>query len=321
MKKKVLLTGAAGFAGSHIVEGILKSTDWEILALDRLSYAGRLERLSHLPQDRITFLYHDFRSSFPDWLLKKLDGVNYVLHNGAETHVENSLHEPEIFVQSNVLGTFHILEAARKLEPEKFVYVSTDEVYGPAPAGVSFLEGDPIRPSNPYAASKAGGEALVYSYGVAFKMPIIISRTMNLFGERQHPEKFIPMTLKKILKGELVYIHSSSSGQSGTRKWLHARNQADALIFLLEHGCIKQLYNIAGEERSNLDVAEDISKIVQKPLNHAKLDVHSTRPGHDLRYSIDDSKLRSLGWAPHLTFYESIRKTILWTLEHPEWLE
>ena len=318
---RILLTGAAGFSGSHICEEIIKRTDWQILALDRLTYAGRLDRLAHLPRERIEFFHHDFRSTFPDWLLKKLGIVDFIVHAGAETHVDRALCCPEPFIQSNVVGTFQLLEAARKLQPQRFIYVSTDEVYGPAPPNYSYVETDPCFPSNPYSASKAAGESLVYSYWKSFHVPIVISRTMNLFGERQHSEKFIPMTLKKVLANEMVQIHSSKDGEPGSRKWLHARNQAGALLFLLEHGEIGEFYNVAGEERNNLEVAVEIACLAGQKLNCEPVDVHSQRPGHDLRYSIDDTKLRNIGWTPHLTFSESLKKTIHWTLEHPEWLE
>ncbi len=318
--KRVLLTGGAGFAGSHIVEHLLAQTDWEIVVLDRLNYAGTLERLSHLQSPRLRFVFHDFRAQFPELVLAKLGRIDYLIHNGAETHVENSLHDPELFVQSNVVGTLHVLNAARTLKVERFIYVSTDEVHGPAPDGVDFREDAAIRPSNPYSAAKAGGEALAFAYSKCFQVPVIITRTMNLFGERQHPEKFVPMTIKKVLQGETVTIHGTHDGRIGSRKWLHARNQADAQLFLLQHGNIGETYHIAGEERTNLEIASEIASAVGLPLDYRVVDYHSQRPGHDLRYSLDDSKLRSLGWNPPVSFGESLVRTVQWSLNNPEWL-
>lgn len=318
--KSVLLTGGCGFAGAHIIEHLLRNTEWEIAVLDRLSYSGSLERLSHLWDSRLSFLFHDFRAAFPEIILTKLRGIDYIIHNGAETHVENSLRDPEPFVQSNVLGTMHVLDAARKLGIKKLVYVSTDEVHGPAPDGVDFEEDAPIKPSNPYAAAKAGGEALTFAYFKSFGVPAIITRTMNLFGERQHPEKFIPMTIKKVLSGERVTIHGATDGRIGSRKWLHARNQAAALMCLLIFGKVGETYHIAGEEHTNLEMAQFIAEFAGANLDYEIVDFHSQRPGHDLRYSLSDKKLRSIGWNPPVPFAESLRRTVEWTIAHPEWI-
>ena len=324
---KVLITGGAGFSGAHICEHLLHNTDWELLVLDRLSYAGSLERLLDARRDfgkRIKFVYHDFRAEFPKPVLNELEGIKMVIHNGAETHVERSLIDPEPFVLSNVVGTMHVLNACRELGPRQVIYVSTDEVFGPAPIGINFKEHDPVHPSNPYSAAKAGGEALAYSYCKAFKLPVTITRTMNMFGERQHPEKFVPLCIKKILKGEKLIIHAASDFRIGSRKWLHARNQADALLFLLDRpqATIGRTFHIAGDERNNLEIAQLVAKYVNKPLNYELLNFHQTRPGHDLRYSLDDTKLRSLGWRPPVEFEESMRRTIEWTLqpENLKWI-
>jgi dTDP-glucose 4,6-dehydratase len=318
--RKVLLTGGCGFAGAHIVEHLLANTDWEIVVLDRLSYAGTLERLTHLRSPRLRFVFHDFRAAFPDVVLKKLAGVDFIIHNGAETHVETSLHDPESFVQANVVGTLHVLEAARKLNVSRFLYVSTDEVHGPAPTGVDFTEDAPIKPSNPYSAAKAGGEALTFAYWKSYKLPVIITRTMNLFGERQHPEKFVPMTIRKVMDGELVTVHGTSDGRIGSRKWLHARNQADALLFLLRNGLTGETYHIAGEEYTNLEIAQFIAATIGRKLSYEIVDFHSQRPGHDLRYSLSDAKLRAMGWQPPMEFGESMGRTVRWAMENPEWI-
>ncbi len=319
--KRILLTGAAGFVGHHVCDHLVANTDWKIVGLDRLTYAGKLSRLAHIPKDRLEFVFHDFRAEFPDSVLRQLGHIDYIIHNGAETHVDNSLREPEVFVQSNVLGTFHVLEAARIIGCQKFVFTSTDEVFGPAPEGISYKENDPVKPTNPYSASKAGAEALCYSYFKSFDVPVIITRTMNVFGERQHPEKFVPLVMRKILRGESVPIHASPEGVSGSRHWIHARNQADAILFLLDVGCPGETYHIAGDERTNFDMANWIANYMGSELKFQFVDANSHRKGHDLRYALSDAKLRGLGWKPHVSFGESLRRTVSWTLRNREWLD
>ncbi|HXB21868.1 MAG TPA: GDP-mannose 4,6-dehydratase [Candidatus Solibacter sp.] len=339
-RDKLLCTGAAGFAGAHIVRHLMTNTDWDIIGLDRLSYAGSLERLGEWQGNpRLKMVFHDFRGAYPASVLRALEGVRYVIHNGAETHVERSIHDPESFVMSNVVGTMNTLEAARQLQVEHFIYVSTDEVHGPAPNGVDFVEDSPIRPSNPYSAAKAGGEALAYAWSRCYRLPVTTTRTMNLIGERQHPEKFVPMCISKVLNGEKVTVHGRREGDGkwtiGSRKWIHARNQADALLFLLRlqhtkgqdkaaarvgHG---ETYHVAGEERSNLEIAHFIAKTLGKKLDHEIVDIHADRPGHDLRYSLSDESIKSLGWTPPVAFEESLRRCIEWSvrLENLRWLE
>ncbi len=338
-REKLLCTGAAGFAGAHIVRHLMTNTDWDIIGLDRLSYAGSLERLAEWQGNpRLKMVFHDFRAVYPTSVLKALEGVRYIIHNGAETHVERSIHDPEPFVMSNVLGTLNTLQAARELQVDHFIYVSTDEVHGPAPAGVDFTEDSPVRPSNPYSAAKAGGEALAFAWSRCYRLPVTNTRTMNLIGERQHPEKFVPMCIRKVLHGEKVLIHGKreKDGQwtIGSRKWIHARNQADALLFLMrlkqkqgqacpgQAGC-GQTYHIAGEERTNLEIAQFIAKTLGKKLDYEIVDIHTDRPGHDLRYSLSDEKIKSLGWTPPVAFEESLRRCIEWSVrpENLRWLE
>ncbi len=239
---------------------------------------------------------------------------------------------------SNVVGTMNTLEAARTLQVGHFVYVSTDEVHGPAPSGVDFTEESPVRPSNPYSASKAGGEALAFAWSRCYQLPVTITRTMNLIGERQHPEKFVPMCIRQVLHGHKVAIHGrrecNDKWTIGSRKWIHARNQADALLFLLRLHNGKdnaaaakvargETFHIAGEERSNLEIAHFIAKTLGKKLDYETVDIHADRPGHDLRYSLSDECIKSLGWAPPIAFEESLRRCIEWSVraENLRWLE
>ena len=324
MSKKVLLTGGSGFVGSHVVDHLLANTDWHIFVLDRLNYAGSLERLAHHKGDsRVEWIFHDFRGEFPASVLHRLNGVDFIIHNGAESHVDRSISDPEPFVMSNVVGTMRVLEAAKRLGVARVLYTSTDEVLGPAPEGIDFCEDSPILPSNPYSAAKAGGEALCYAYWKSYMVPVVISRTMNLIGQRQHPEKFVPMCIRRILNGEVVTIHGNSQ-VIGSRKWLHARNQADAILFLLTRGdeVLGQTYHVVGVERTNLEIAELIANFMGKQLKYELVDFHAVRLGHDRRYSLCDHRIREMGWQPPVDFLTSLEQTVEWTLrpENLKWL-
>lgn len=322
----VLVTGMAGFAGAHICRHLHEHTDWDIIGLDRLNYAGTLERLAEYKGDpRVRMVFHDFRAAYPAPVLAALSNVRYIIHNGGETHVENSLHDPRTFAESNVLGTLETLNAARTLGVDHFIYVSTDEVHGPAPDGIDFKEDAPIRPSNPYSATKAGAEALAFAYWKAFRLPVTITRTMNLFGQRQNGEKYVPMCIRRVLSGEIVTVHGNLAGRVGSRKWLHARNQADALLFLLRAGrydTVGETFHIAGVERTNLEIAQLVAAFLGKTLNYEVIDFHASRPGHDLRYSLCDDKIRDLGWAPPVPFEQSLEETVKWSVrpENKMWL-
>lgn len=320
--KRILITGACGFAGSHMVEYFFKHTTWDILVLDRLTYAGHLDRLAAYRQSpRVKFIFHDFRAEFSDHVLDQLYPLDYVIHNGAESHVATSLKEPRRFVEANVLGTLNVLEAALVHNVKRFLYTSTDEVHGATPPGVQFSEDAPIRPSNPYSAAKAGGEALVHAYWRSYGLPVTITRCQNLFGERQHPEKFIPLCIGKILKGEVVPIHGDSEGNSGSRMWVHARNESDAIHFLLNHEqAVGETFHIVGEERSNLGIAQCIASVLGRELKYEIVDIRKTIPGHDLRYSLSQSKLNGLGWNQPVNFEDSLRNTIAWYDRNREYL-
>jgi dTDP-glucose 4,6-dehydratase len=202
------------------------------------------------------------------------------------------------------------------------IYFSTDEIFGPAPEGKAYKEWDRYNSTNPYSASKAGGEELCLAYANTYKTPVIITHTMNVFGERQHPEKFIPMTIRKVLLGEEVIIHSNVDlTRAGSRFYIHARNVANAMMFILHNSLVRDKYNIVGEkEVDNLELAQIIARVVGKKLKYKMVDFHSSRPGHDLRYALDGTKMGDLGWHIPMEFEKSLEKTIMWTLEHPHWL-
>lgn len=324
---RVLLTGGSGFVGHHFAEHFMKNTDWDIVVLDRLSYASngfdRLRDIEVYNDARVHTLSADLCLPLSHGVKKEIGDVAYIFHLAAESHVDNSIQDATPFILSNVVGTQHLLDFAKELPDLKCLfYFSTDEVFGPAPAGVRYKEEDRHNPTNPYAASKSGGEMLVKSYRVSHNLPAIITRSMNVFGERQHPEKFIPLVINKILKGEVVSIHANHDKTiSGSRFYIHARNVADGYMHILKHGVIGEDYHITGEkEVFNSDLAQLIARILGKSIRVEMTDFHSSRPGHDLRYALDGSKLAALGWVPPKTFEQSLEKTVQWFIRHPQWL-
>lgn len=329
---KALITGGAGFIGHHMVEHFLANTDWEIVILDKLTYAGDLNRIVDSGMDlrRIRFVYHDIRAPLNGRMKNEIGDVDYIIHAAAETHVDRSLVDAEPFIYSNVVGTYNMLEYAKKLQAQgilkHYIQISTDEVYGPAPEGTKWKEWDRLYPSNAYSAAKAGADCLVLAYQKSHQLRATITRTMNNFGERQHPEKFIPLIIRAVLRNEVIDIHgeelAAGKWQSGSRIWLHARNHADAVLFILREEFDEPIINIAGDvEVSNLEMMMRISKILDKVPRWKWFDFHASRPGHDLRYALDDSKLFSLGWKPPVSFGTSLEKTVKWTIEHLKYLE
>jgi len=328
-KKKIVITGGCGFIGHHFVEHIFKNTDWDIIILDKLTYASngltRLKDTNTLDSDRVKVFAYDLVNSLSEGIKKEIgENVNYIVHMAAETHVDNSIKEPEFFIQNNVMSTVKMLEYARSLKNlEIFFYFSTDEVFGPALDGRMFKEWDRHKPTNPYSASKSAAEQICISYENTYKIPLMIVNVMNAFGERQHVEKFIPLCIKKIMNAEKITIHSYPDGKTpGTRFYIHARNIASAVFFLIQNGKIGEKYNISGEkEVDNLEMASLIANILGKKLEYELVNFHETRPGHDLRYGLDGTKLFHMGWNLPLTFTESLEKMIKWTLENDKWLE
>lgn len=243
----------------------------------------------------------------------------------AETHVDNSIKDPKLFLDNNINSTLNLLEYSRTLPNlEIFFYFSTDEVFGPALNDTLFKEWDRHKPTNPYSASKSAAEQICVAYENTYKVPLMIVNVMNAFGERQHVEKFIPLCIKKIMNNETIEIHSyPDKKRSGTRFYIHGRNIAAAVLFLINKGSIGEKYNIAGEkEVSNLEMAQLIAGYMKKELQYKMVDFHSDRPGHDLRYGLDGTKLFNMGFSLPLNFEESLRKTVEWTLlkENIKWL-
>jgi len=323
--KRILLTGGAGFIGHHIAEHILKNTDDEVVFLDRLDCSGNLNRIAQIDnwdklRSRCKWIYHDIRAELNAQIRAQIGRIDIILHLAAGTHVDRSITNPMDFVLDNVVGTANVLEYARASNIEKMIYFSTDEVFGPAPNGVAYKEWDRYNSGNPYSASKAGAEELCLAYHNTYQVPVMITHCMNVFGERQHPEKFVPMTISNVHKGNKVMIHSDRTKTiSGSRFYIHARNVADAVLFILDKGAAGDKYNIVGEkEVSNLELSQLIADIQGKTLDYEMIDFHSSRPGHDLRYALCGEKMAELGWKPKVSFEESMHRVVNWTIQNKE---
>jgi dTDP-glucose 4,6-dehydratase len=323
---RVLLTGIAGFIGAHIVEHIQANTDWDVIGLASFRHRGDSLRTEVFDPDRVTIHRADLTADLSHRLIERIGPVDYIINAAADSHVDRSIEEPRPFIENNVSLAITMLEYARLVRPRAFVQVSTDEVYGPAEDDTRHTEWSPIIPSNPYSASKAAQEAIAVSYWRTFDVPVVITNTMNNFGERQDAEKFIPQVVGKVARGETVTIHGAP-GNIGSRFYLHARNHADALLHLLNIPPIRypapcpDRYNVVGDvELDNLTLAQMVAEIIGKPLRYELVDFHAARPGHDRRYALDGAKLRASGWTPPVPFRESLERTVRWTLEHPEWL-
>ncbi|MBM4177504.1 GDP-mannose 4,6-dehydratase, partial [Candidatus Gribaldobacteria bacterium] len=289
-KKTILITGGAGFVGHHSVEHFLKNTNWNIIVLDSLNYAGNLNRLFEAHKSagdinrivdidvfdpkRVKFVWHDLRAPISQSTAKLIGNPDYCLHYAAESHVDRSLEDSVPFVESNVLGTANLLEYLKHNQPNcKTIIFSTDEVFGPALPGVYFKENDSFKPSNPYAASKAGEEMIAFSFAHAFGLPIFVTRSMNIIGERQHPEKFIPKTIKAILNNEKIILHGRTKDDLSSRCWIHARNVADGVLFLFGKGEKEEFYHIVGEEKTVLEMANWICEVIKgRPLNENEIE-------------------------------------------------
>lgn len=333
----VLITGAGGFAGHHFLEHVLVNTDWTVIATDSFRHKGKTGRIAGVIADhpdwreRTEVIVHDLAAPFSrQTLARPGHPVDFVVAYASDSHVDRSIADPVPFTLNNVNVAVNTLELCRQLKPRALVWISTDEVYGPQPDGEPpFPEWSPILPSNPYAASKAAQEALCTAYWRTYGVPVILLNCMNMFGERQDPEKFIPKVIRTVLNGGTVTVHGRP-GDIGTRHWLHSRNLADGILFLLRNTSPGRFpgnrrpsrFNVASADRTdNLSLATMVAEAAGRSLNYECEDFHSTRPGHDPHYGLDPRKLMNLGWKPPVPFRESLEKTVRWTLAHPAWLE
>ena len=309
---RLLITGGAGFIGCNFVRHILEEhSDYEAVVLDKLTYAGRMENLEEI-MDNITFVHGDIcDKSDVDKALMNCDAV---VNFAAETHVDRSITEAGSFIRTNVLGTHTLLEAARTSGLEKFVQIGTDEVYGSASSG-SFSESDPLNPSSPYSASKAGADLLARAYFTTYNLPVSITRSSNNFGPYQYPEKLIPFFILRAMMGEKLPVYGSGEN---VRDWLYVRDNCAAIDMVLHKGKSGEIYNIGGShELTNMAITRMILSYLKKP--ESMIEHVADRPGHDFRYSVDSSKIRSLGWRPKRSFEDALRDTLQWYIKNEGW--
>lgn len=313
---KLLITGGAGFIGSNYVNDLVnRETQWsEIIVLDSLTYAGNKSNLEFALTDRrLKLIKGDIRDT--KLVHQVMQNVHTVIHFAAESHVDRSILNPNEFVSTNVLGTAILLEHALRNEVEKFLHISTDEVYGSILNG-NWNEISPVAPNSPYSASKASSDLLVLSYYKTFGLPIFISRCSNNFGPFQFPEKFIPLAITNLLDGLPIPVYGSGLN---SRDWLHVADHCKAINLILEKGTIGEIYNIGGgTEMTNIDVAKLLCKLLDR--NDTFIDYVEDRKGHDFRYSVDYKKISSdCGYVPTKDFQESILETIYWYQKNKVW--
>jgi dTDP-glucose 4,6-dehydratase len=362
--RRLLLSGASGFVGHHFLEHALITTGWDIVATGSFRHRGTCDRITEVLagdpalagevpwRDRVRVLTHDLTAPFSpaeQHLIAGADGCDYIVAMASMSHVDTSIGSPVPFIENNVAVILNTLELARVLKPQAVVIISTDEVYGPVEPGQAHAEWAAVLPSNPYSASKAAQEAVSIAYWRTYGVPVILTNTMNMIGERQDVSKFVPKTLRAVLAGEEAVIHGSP-GHAGSRHYLHARNLADAVIWLLRNtrptmylahdldtakaACRAERkgrpwfdpdrpdrYNVASPDRlDNLELAAMIAHFAGRNLRWRWEDFHATRPGHDAHYGLDPGKILGLGWKPPVAFEESLRRTVAWTMNHREWL-
>jgi|ERR1700722_4064411 len=329
MSKRILVTGGAGFVGHNFISYLLARTDWEIVSLDRLDFSGTLNRLQDELKDnperrRVSIVHHDLKADLSPWIADRIGEVDFIFHIAAGSHVDRSIRFPVEFVLDNVLGTANLLEFARKQKHlEKFIYMSTDECFGPATSG-AHKEHDGYNACNPYAATKAGATELCGAYRNTYGVPAVAVFVMNIFGHRQHPEKFIPMTIANVRDGNVVTIHSNPQRTlPGTRFYIHMDDVSDALFWLssLNRTDVGYKFNVVGErEISNLELARMIASAQDKELRYELVDARTSRIGHDFRYALDGSLIKSLGWQTKQPVDQRVSEVVEWSLQHPEWI-
>ena len=310
----ILVTGGAGFIGSHFIQLILKSTDIRVTNIDALTYAGQHRSIQESDsKDRYRFIQADISN------LDKVEEMVFdrhydaIINFAAETHVDRSIQQADPFIQTNIVGTHELIKRVKAGQAKKMIQISTDEVYGSLQPGEEpFTELHPLSPNNPYSASKAGADLLVRSYYQTYELPLIITRCSNNYGPGQYPEKLIPKTIERALHDEAIPVYGSGAN---IRDWVYVEDHCRAIVAVMNEGVPGEIYNIGGScEKSNLEVVRSIVAYLRKPeslINHVP-----DRLGHDFRYAMNWSKInRTLGWEPLVSFEEGIQKTLEWALQ------
>jgi dTDP-glucose 4,6-dehydratase len=311
---RLLVAGGAGFIGSNFIRYVLRTHhDDTIVNFDKLTYAGNLQNLADVAGDpRYSFLHGDICDAKA--VRDALPGVDAVINFAAQSHVDRSLAEPDEFVRTDVFGVFTLLEAVRELRIPRFLHISTDEVYGSVAQG-SAREADAVRPSNPYSASKAGGDLLALAYRHTHQVPVLITRSSNNFGPYQYPEKVIPLFITNALEDEPLPLYGDGRN---VRDWLYVLDNCEAIDLVLRRGADGEVYNIGGgHEVENVVLTGQILTLLGKPQSLIK--PVKDRPGHDRRYSVDSAKIQALGWRPRHRFDEALAETVRWYREHEAW--
>ncbi len=321
--KKVLVTGGAGFIGGNFIHYILnKYDDYKIICVDALTYAGNMETLEPVMNNpNFKFIKADISERGTIFKIFETEQPDIVVNFAAESHVDRSIDNPGLFLQTNIIGTGVLLDASRKYGVERYHQVSTDEVYGDLPidrTDLFFTENTPIHTSSPYSASKAAADLLVQSYNRTFKLPVTISRCSNNYGPYHFPEKLIPLMIANALNDKPLPVYGKGEN---VRDWLYVGDHCSAIDLVIHKGKVGEVYNIGGHnEKTNLEVVKTILKELNKPESLIKY--VTDRPGHDMRYAIDPTRIKTeLGWEPTTLFDEGIQKTIKWYLENRSWWE
>jgi dTDP-glucose 4,6-dehydratase len=321
--KKVAITGASGMVGSHVLRYLLaKHPNYTFVAICGWEHKGEPDNLAWAiegNEERVEVVTHDLSKQFTPRVKRAIGKVDIILNIASESHVDRSIEEPVDFIYNNVGVALNVLEYAREVQPELYLQFSTDETYGVATDGISHKEWSPINPSNPYSASKAAQEAIAISYWRTYKIPVVITNTMNVFSPRQDWEKFIPLCAKRILNGEKIYIHAyPGAKRAGSRFYIHADSVAEALDFIIgrkptmyPESEFLDRYNIVGDQEvDNLALALKVGEIIGKEVLYELTDAHSSRPGHDVRYALDGTKLKELGWEPTQNFEQKLEQVV-----------
>lgn len=317
----ILVTGGAGFIGSHFARMLVNQSAscGQTVVLDKLTYAGNMENLREITDDLHKSEYFKFykgdicNRELVEHVVKE-DAVDTIVNFAADSHVDRSIMDAGAFIDTDMKGVYVLLEVARNHGVKKFIQISTDEVYGAIPEG-SFKETDPINPRNPYAASKAGGDRLAYSYWVTYGVPVIITRACNNYGTNQYPEKLVPLFITNAIENKKLPLYGDGMQ---VRDWLHVKDHCEAIDFLIRHGKNGEVYNIsANNEHTNIETTHLILDELKKP--HSLIEHVLDREGHDRRYSLDSTKIRQLGWQPKIKYEEGIRSTVRWYLKNEDW--
>lgn len=337
MSKTVLLTGAGGSIGVHFIAHIMHNTDWQLVATDSFRHKGEFDRITRVCQNhpdwvaRIKIVIHDLVAPFTGREIDDIGQIDYIINLASLSDVQGSIDDPVPFALNNTALVLNMLEYARVSKPQAFVQFSTDEVYGSAAIDQAHPEWATTMPSNVYAASKAAQEAYAIAYWRSYGVPVVITNTMNNFAEMQQPSKYPVKIQKAVENGETVQVHSTATGEIGTRYYIHSRNAADAILFILQnypptlhqagHVDRPDRYNVVGDRQvSNLELAQTIADLMGKELKYELVNFHDSNPGHDSHYGLDGTKLRELGWRQPVGYEESLKSTIEWQQRNKEWV-